>query len=544
MRNFFLLYSNKRLYMTYSNSEKQTDTEFIVPRRISLYWGTISQWISMAVTIGLGLAVTPIIIRRLGNESYGLWGLVASFVGFYGLFDLGLSQAVSRFLGNAIGAKDIEEFNRVASTGKCLFFCASLLVMLVAVMMIEPAQSILSIPVEYAKQFGVLILLSATSVTISLVMAVYGGALLASEDFVPLSCIRTGGAVIRSLGSLLVILAGKGVVGLAVVSVASGVLEQVIIFLRCRKRLPQMRASFFAFETKVARALVGFATASFVVIIAEVLRSKLDVMLVTRFGGLGQAGLYAVALVIFRYFFRAMAAVFRVAWARLNNLHGNGDMAELQVFFLRASHMAAVCAALVSGFLIGLAPWLIHLWLGDGYGESAIVLRILIGGYFLEFATNPGRGSLFATARHRYYAAQTAVEAVASFTLAFILGSKFGMNGVALGIVVPIVVVKLTIQPWYVARNLSIELTGYWFRVVAMATLAMVVLAGGLASVSYSFDRWGLRMTSLITISSILISGTVLWQLVLDKMDRVHIVFRGKQAVRGLGDKISKISCL
>ena len=530
--------------MAYFDSEKQTDTEFIIPRRISLYWGTISQWMSMAVTIGLGLAVTPIIIRRLGNESYGLWGLVASFVGFYGLFDLGLSQAVSRFLGNAIGAKDIREFNRVASTGKCLFSCASLLVILIAAIMIEPAQSLLSIPADYAKQFGVLILLSATGVAISLVMAVYGGALLASEDFVPLSCICTGGAVIRSLGSLLVVLAGKGVVGLAVVSLASGVLEQFIIFLRCRRRLPQMRSSFFGFETNVARALLGFAIASFVVIIAEVLRSKLDVMLVTRFGGLGQAGLYAVALVIFRYFFRAMFAMFQVAWARLNNLYGNGDLAEFQAFFLRTSHMAAACAALISGFLIGLAPWLIHLWLGDGYGESVTVLRILIGGYFLEFATNPGIGSLFATARHRYYAAQTAVESVASFTLAFILGSKFGMIGVALGIVVPIVIVKLTIQPWYVARNLSIGLTGYWFRVIAMATLAMVVLAGGFASVSYSFSRWGLGMTSLITASSILISVTVLWQLVLDKTDRAHFILRLNQAAIALRDRVSKISCI
>lgn len=525
-------------------AESLTDVEFAIPPRISLYWGTISQWISMAVTIGLGLAVTPIIIRRLGNESYGLWGLVASFVGFYGLFDFGLSSAVSRFFGNAIGASDIEEFNRVASTGKCLLSCSALLVLLFAVIMIEPAQSILNIPAEYAKQFVLLILLSVSAMTISMVMAVYGGALLASEDFVPLSCIRTGVAVIRSLGSLLVVLAGKGVVGLAVVSVASGVLEQLIIFLRCRKRLPQMRACFLNFEVTMARTLLGFAAASFVVIIAEVLRSKLDVMLVTRFGGLGQAGLYAVALVIFRYFFRAMLAVLGVAWTRLNNLYGKGDLAELQVFFLRASHMTAACAALASGFLIGLAPWLIRLWVGDDYGESAIVVRILIGGYFLDFATYLGIGSLYATARHRYFAAQTAVEAVASFTLAFILGSKFGMNGVALGIVVPIIIVKLTIQPWYVARNLSISLREYWFRVILMATLSMGVLAGGLASVSYSFDRWGLGMASLVTVSSILISGAILWQLVLDKTDRAHVVLRVDRAVSALKDKVSKTSCV
>lgn len=513
-----------------SSIEAEKHIEFAIPPRLSLYWGTISRWLSMAVSIGLGLIVTPIIIRRLGSESYGLWGVVASFVGFYGLFDFGLSSAVSRFLGNAIGAKDIKEFNRVASTGKCMFTVASLVVVLFAVVMTKPVQSILLIPEAYTKQFSVLVSLSSISVAISLAMAVYGGALLASEDFVALSCINTGVAVIRSLSSLLSILAGKGVVGLAAVNLASGVLEQFIIFLRCRKRIPQMRASFFCFETKVARTLIGFSVATFAVIIVEIIRSKFDVVFVARFGGLSQAGLYAVALVIFQYYFRAMGSAFGVTWARLNNLSGKGDLVELQAFFLRGSRMVAICAALMSGFLIGLAPWLIHMWVGDGYADSATVARILIGGYFLEFATNPGIGSLYATARQRYLLIQTAVEAVASLIFAFILGGKFGMNGVALGIVLPIVVVKFTIQPWYVARNLSVCLTGYWLRVIAMPILAMGILAGGIASMGYSADRGELWMALFVAVSSILISGTILWKLVLDKTDRAYIVLRVCQA--------------
>ena len=520
--------------MAYFDPEKQTDTEFIIPRRISLYWGTISQWISMVVSIGLGLAVTPIIIRRLGNESYGLWGLVASFVGFYGLFDFGLSQAVSRFLGNAIGARDIKEFNRVASTGRCLLCTASLLVIIFALVMIKPAQSILRIPEEYASEFHLLVILTAASMAVSMVTAIYGGALHASEDFVPLSCIQIAGNIIRSLGGLWAVLAGKGVVGLAAVALASTILQQFVVFLRCRKRLPQMRSNFGGFNPAMARTLGGFGGATFVVMIAEIVRSRLDVMLVTRFGGLGQAGLYAIALTAFRYYNRATGALVVVVWPRLNRLQGKGDLAELQKFFKKASHIMAGCTSLLAGLFIGLAPWLIRLWVGDGYEESAIVVRILIGGYFLDIATNPGIGSLYATARHKYFAIQTTVEAVASFTLAFILGSKFGMNGVALGIVIPIIIVKLTIQPWYVARNLSISLREYWFRVILMATLAMGILAGGLASVSYNFDRWGLGMTSLITISSILICGAILWQLVLDKMDRAHIIFQIERVINRL----------
>jgi len=517
--------------MTYIDSEKQNSIEFKIPQRGNLYLGAVSQWVEMGIAILLGLIVTPIIIKTLGNESYGLWGLVASFVGFYGLFDFGLSQAISRFLGNSIGAKDIREFNRVASTGKCLLCAASFLVIISALVLMKPAQSILRIPEVYASKFCLLVMLSAASVAVSMTTAIYGGALRASEDFVFMSGIQLCANVVRSLGGLWAVLAGKGVVGLAVVAMAATILQQFLVYLRCRKRLPQMRTGFLNFDTARAQSLIGFGGAAFVVMVAEIIRSKLDVILVTRFGGLGQAGLYAVALTVFSYFFRAMGAVLGVTWPRLNRLQGTGDLPALQKFFKRVSHITAACASLLAGIFIGLAPWLIRLWVGDGYEDSAMVVRILIGGYFLDIATNSGIGSLYATGRHRYFAAQTAIEAVVSFTLAFLLGSKYGMFGVAIGIVIPISIVKLTIQPWYVARNLSISLREYWIRVILMATLAMSVLAGGLAFLSYPVVRRGYWAEPSVAVLATIVSAAVLWRFVLENTDRAVIVSR----IKGIG---------
>jgi O-antigen/teichoic acid export membrane protein len=525
------------------NYEDQARKSFKVPPRLNLFCGVMSQWSAMAVSIFLGLIVTPFIIRALGNEFYGLWGLVASLVGFYGFFDFGLRSAVARFLGNAIGAKNARDFNRVASTGKYLLAVSSIFIIILALLIIEPMQSILSIPKEYTEQFRLLVILSAANIAISTMMSIYGGALRASEDFVLLSCISVGASITRSLGGLIiVVLAGKGVVGLAAVSVATNVLVQIVIFLRCRARFPQLKTSFSSFDKMVARNLIGFGAAASLVTIAEIVRSKFDIMLVTRFGGLGQAGIYAVAIVVFRYSTMAILNVAKITWPRLNKLQGTGNQNELRVFFLRASHITAACASLLAGLIIGLAPLLFHLWVGQGYEESATVLRILIGGYFLDFATNPGIGSLYATARHRYFAAQTVIEAVMSFPLAFLLGARFGMNGVAMGIVIPITVIKLTFQPWCVARNLSIGFREYWFRVIGMASLAMVVLACGLVPVEYSLARWGWWTAPLMIGTTMAIAGVLLWQTVLDKMDRAHIISRFKRTANMLNNLRSRVT--
>lgn len=507
-----------------NDSEKEIRMEFIEPPRTNMVWAVMSRWVSMGISILLGVFIIPIIIKTLGKELYGLWGLVAAFVGFYGLFDFGLSIAVTRFLGNAIGAKDIKQFNRVISTGKCLLTGVSLLIIIFAVVIMEPAQTILRIPPQYTTQFRMLIILSAVGMAVTISMSVYRSALVALEDFVMLSCIQTSTAIARSIGGLAIILAGKGVVGLAVVNLIVSVLGQLIIFLRCKVRFPQLKTSFSGFDTLTARTLLGFGAATFVVIIAEVIRSRLDVMLVTRFGGLEQAGLYAVAIAVFSCVLTAIGAVFGVMWPRLNKLHGTGNLIEFQRFFRRASHITAASASLLSGLVIGLAPLLFRLWVGHGYEESATVLRILIAGYLLDFATNPGIGSLYATARHRYFAAQATVEGIASFALAVILGINFGMKGVALGIVIPITLIKLTVQPWYVARNLSIRFVEYWFRVIAMSSLATIVLAVGLVPLEYALVQWGWWTAPPLIIAAMVLPLAILWRLLLDRADRAYIV--------------------
>jgi O-antigen/teichoic acid export membrane protein len=515
------------------NSEDKISSEFKIPPRAGLFWGAIARWFSMGVSILLGLIVTPIIVRTLGKELYGLWGLAASFVGFYGLFDFGLRSAISRFLGNAIGAKDIKQFNKITSTGKCILSAVSLLIIVFALIIIEPAQSILRIPGQYAGQFRWLILLSATNITLSMMMAVYGAALQASEDFLVLGFIELCSSVVRSISGLIIILMGKGVVGLAIVSVITTSMERSAILWRCRKRFPQLNATFSGFDRTAARSLFAFSFVAYVVSIAAVLRSKFDVMLVTRFGGLGQAGLYALSCTVFRYFSNAVGTVAGITWPRLNNLQGTGDQLRLQEFFNRASHITAACASLLTGLLVGLAPVLFRLWIGRGFEESATVMQILVAGYFLDLATNPGIGSLYATARHRYFAVQTTIEGVASFALAAILGSKFGMKGVAIGIVIPITLIKLTIQPWYVTRNLGIKLSSYWFRVIGMATLATAALAAGLILLEYCFALWGWWALPPVLLAAMVIPFVILWMFVLDGSDRANLIsrFRGLYVV-------------
>ena len=56
----------------------------------SILWS----WLPVLSNLFAGFVLTPYLIRRLGDDRFGLWGLSFSFLEYASFFDLGLRSAV------------------------------------------------------------------------------------------------------------------------------------------------------------------------------------------------------------------------------------------------------------------------------------------------------------------------------------------------------------------------------------------------------------------------------------------------------------------
>jgi O-antigen/teichoic acid export membrane protein/SAM-dependent methyltransferase len=65
-------------------------------RRIRLMQNSVVNYSGILVAGILGLVLVPILIKGLGEESYGLWIAAAAVTGFPGIFDFGIDYAVKR----------------------------------------------------------------------------------------------------------------------------------------------------------------------------------------------------------------------------------------------------------------------------------------------------------------------------------------------------------------------------------------------------------------------------------------------------------------
>ena len=75
-----------------------------------------TSWFALGTNVLIGVFLSPFILHRLGDAAFGIWILIFSVTGYYGLFDLGIRSSVVRFVSKFSATNDAENLARVINT--------------------------------------------------------------------------------------------------------------------------------------------------------------------------------------------------------------------------------------------------------------------------------------------------------------------------------------------------------------------------------------------------------------------------------------------
>jgi len=101
---------------------------------------------------------------------------------------------------------------------------------------------------------------------------------------------------------------------------------------------------------------------------------------------------------------------------------------------------------------------------------------------------------MYAVDKHYYYAIAIMIEAAANFSLSIILVFRYGILGVALGTLIPMLIIRVCVMPIYVTRIAGLNLREYLKPILLPAMLAAGLLglahwAGIITRRAASIDR-------------------------------------------------------
>src|ERR1700691_291784 len=94
-----------------------------------------SSWSALGINVIVGIFLSPFILHRLGDTAFGVWILIFSVTGYYGLFDLGIRSSVVRYVSKFTATDDVKDLAKLINTSLFTYGCIGALSVLVTLVL-------------------------------------------------------------------------------------------------------------------------------------------------------------------------------------------------------------------------------------------------------------------------------------------------------------------------------------------------------------------------------------------------------------------------
>jgi len=443
-------------------------------RRPSLRLNAVSNWVLLGVNVIVGFLLTPLIIGQVGKTGYGIWTLIGSFIGYYGLLNLGVESAITRYVARYAGQGDDKSLNETASSAMVMFCCTGVLAIVASLFLAGVLAGFFEVEAEYLDDFRYVVWIIGLATGLTFPGNVFRAIVCAHEKFVAVNCAGIAATLVRAGLIVYLLICGVGLVGISLATLAGQLVALVSQFVLYRILTPNVRIRCSLSKWRVLRTLIVYGSITTVIVVANILRTNIAAVIIGKCVNMSAVGVYGVAALIIRYITNVITAGMGVLTPRFAALDGAKEHGRLQSLFLRSLSISALLAFAMCALGIIFGDRFITLWVGEEFSEAVPVLWVLCGSYAFALAQNPAIGAMYALNKHYFFGIATLIEALTGVILGVMLASKYGMLGVAIGLAIPMLVIRILVMPVYVSRIVGVGILEY------LRPLAIPSALGGL----------------------------------------------------------------
>lgn len=421
--------------------------------------------------LGLSFAATPIIVKSLGNNDYGIYALVLGFIGYSFTFSLG--RPITKYIAEYRVSGESEKIREVISASLFLNFLFGIFAVAVicglanwlvhSVFRIEEAAQERTIHAFY---------IASAIIFMSMLNQVLGSVIQGVQRFDVYSKVTTASSFSLIAGNLLLAYFGFGLTALLYWNLGTLTLFCLVLAVAAKRLLPEFGLSI-RFSRSTLQMVLGYSTWNIVYQLFANVLLLFERGWITQRLGADELTHYVVPMALAMQLQAFISSLVLVIFPLASELKDEND--KLLALYLKATKAISFIVVFAVASAVVQSSVFLELWMGTEFAARSSTIMItqmacfgLISIMSIAWQMTEGLG------HPRFNAFSIALSTTIGVTLMIVFIGEYGAVGVAVARFTGFVVVSLSVfyvEKWFFGR---IQ-TRFWLRLTGSLGFAAIV---------------------------------------------------------------------
>lgn len=426
--------------------------------------GVILSYAGEIVKMLVSFVYTPIMLRILGKNEYGLYTLVYSVVSYLSLLSLGFGSSYLRFYSRYKAKEDEQGIARLNGMFMVIFLSISVICVICGCVMLGNIRGIFGNGLtesEYATA-KVLLGLLVFNMALTFPNSVFNCSVTAHEKFLFQKLLILLQNFLSPFLTLPLLLLGFGSVGMVAVTTFLTVAVLITNIYYCMKKL-HIKFSFRGFDVLLLKEMWIFTFFIFLNQIIDQINWSVDKFLLGRISGTAMVAVYGVGGQINTMYLQFSTSISNVFVPKVNRIVAeDDDNGMLTKLFTKVGRIQFIVLALaLTGFIFFGQPF-VKMWAGSGYEAAYGVAILLIAPVTVPLIQNLGLEIQRAKNMHKARSIVYLFIAVANVLVSIPLIRIAGPVGAAIGTALSLCVGNIFFMNWYYHKRIGLDMIFFW----------------------------------------------------------------------------------
>ncbi len=335
----------------------------------NVIYGSLT-WI---LPLGLSFAATPIIVRSLGNNDYGIYALILGFISYSFTFNFG--RAITKYIAEYRVSGESEKIRDVISASFFLNIVIGLIGVLVMCLLANwLVVVVFNIAPQDQDKTVSAIYIASVVIFLWMLSQIFTSVLQGIQRFDVYSRIFTANSFVLISGNLLLAYFGYGLLALLSWNIVVLAVFFVVFGLAAKKLLPEFGISF-RFKREALRLVVRYSSAIVAYqILANILLLFERGWIMQRLGS-ESLTYYVVPMSLGLYLHGFISSLVQVVFPLASELKNEPE--KLLRLYTKATKVICMVVAFVVASAAIQSKLFLYLWMGEAFAEQSSTLLIL-----------------------------------------------------------------------------------------------------------------------------------------------------------------------